>query len=494
MRRVRADRRVAGRVQRGRPRRARPPAGRADSGRRVRARRLAAAVVVGAGHERQRSLAGRGHERVGVEDGARLPLAPQAPQPGQRQHDRVVLARRPACAAACRRCPAAAAPQVGPDRQQLRAAPQAATCRPARPRAARRATRRRTARRADPRPAGRPRSRARQAARRARPWRCGPPGRRRRAAARPRSPSRTATCRRRRSRSAASPLVVIGTSSASPRAGRRSASATARACASASALPRVPMRSGFSASRVPPRATRIGVTLGGAAPSPAAAAAAGLVRGLECRQRSRCRARTARAAPARRRRCRWSSPLAFSRSVGWCSSRLTIVAGHQLEPLAVGVAERLPAAAVLGQHLARDRLAALVQRGDRRHDVERPEPALEALQLVLEQRLRAARLGLAPGEVALDHALEVVDVAQVHALEARATAGSMSRGTAMSISSSGRPAARCHHRLRAPRARRCGAASRSRRRTMSACSSSAGSASKRTAWPPKRWASPIARS
>src|SRR6185503_21128618 len=46
------------------------------------------------------------------------------------------------------------------------------------------------------------------------------------------------------------------------------------------------------------------------------------------------------------------------------------------------------------------------------------EPALESLQLTLQKSLGAARVGLTPREVALHHSLEVVDVAQVHSVEA----------------------------------------------------------------------------
>ncbi len=73
------------------------------------------------------------------------------------------------------------------------------------------------------------------------------------------------------------------------------------------------------------------------------------------------------------------------------------------------------------------------------------------------------------------------------------TRGSTSRGTAMSISTSGR----------SPRSRRISSSSSRptiwwgeavQHTTMSACASSAGRSSKRTAEPPKRWARPMARS
>ena len=83
---------------------------------------------------------------------------------------------------------------------------------------------------------------------------------------------------------------------------------------------------------------------------------------------------------------------------------------HRLQPLAVGLAEALPAALVLGQHAAHDLVAALAQRGDRRHHLERGEPALEAVELGVEDPLRPPRLGLAAAGVAFDDLLHVVDV------------------------------------------------------------------------------------
>ena len=83
---------------------------------------------------------------------------------------------------------------------------------------------------------------------------------------------------------------------------------------------------------------------------------------------------------------------------------------HRLQPLAVGLAEALPAALVLGQHPAHDLVAALAQGGDRRHHLERGEPALEAVELGVEDPLRPPRLGLAAAGVAFDDLLDVVDV------------------------------------------------------------------------------------
>ena len=48
---------------------------------------------------------------------------------------------------------------------------------------------------------------------------------------------------------------------------------------------------------------------------------------------------------------------------------------HQLDPLAVGLAEALPAVLVLRQHPAHDLVAVLAQRRDRRHDLQRGDPA-----------------------------------------------------------------------------------------------------------------------
>ena len=83
---------------------------------------------------------------------------------------------------------------------------------------------------------------------------------------------------------------------------------------------------------------------------------------------------------------------------------------HHLDPLAVGLAEALPAVLVLGQDPAHDLVAALAQRGDRRHHLERGEPPLEAVELGLDDPLRPPRLGLAAAGVAFDDLLDVVDV------------------------------------------------------------------------------------
>ena len=74
-----------------------------------------------------------------------------------------------------------------------------------------------------------------------------------------------------------------------------------------------------------------------------------------------------------------------------------------------------------------------------------------------------------------------------------AQAGSMSRGTARSISSSGRPA-RSGITIASSSAPRIRCGEEVEATTMSARASSSGSASNATVSPPKRWASSIARS
>ena len=133
---------------------------------------------------------------------AGLRLAAEPSQAGERQHDRVVVAARRACAGACRRCPRSGVDlEVGPDREQLRAPAQARrpdASRPVGKAVERRRADQRVARVLGPRHRGDRESR-RQLARdvlgavhrevdlAAR-------------AARPRSPSRSGTCRRSRRR------------------------------------------------------------------------------------------------------------------------------------------------------------------------------------------------------------------------------------------------------------------------------------------------------
>ena len=65
---------------------------------------------------------------------------------------------------------------------------------------------------------------------------------------------------------------------------------------------------------------------------------------------------------------------------------------------------------VLGQHAGDDVVAVRAQRGDRRHDLERAEPAGEAADLLLDDALGLARLGAPDELVALDDGAQVVDV------------------------------------------------------------------------------------
>ena len=60
------------------------------------------------------------------------------------------------------------------------------------------------------------------------------------------------------------------------------------------------------------------------------------------------------------------------------------------------------------------------QRGQRRQDLEPPEPGGEALDLVLDDRLGADRLGPAHAQVPADLRLQRVHVQQRHALDGRA--------------------------------------------------------------------------
>ena len=172
---------------------------------------------------------GAGTKRRGSSTRARLVVAPEPPQPGEREHDRVVVARRRACAGGCRRCRAASLDlEVGPHREQLRAPAQAGRADATRPRGSASSDAAPTERVA--RVLGRRHGgdlEARRAARPARPWRCGPRGRRRRAS----SASSISLTKRDLSPSAAaprSPDVMIGTSS-TPASRRRAARRPPRA-------------------------------------------------------------------------------------------------------------------------------------------------------------------------------------------------------------------------------------------------------------------------
>ena len=195
--RVRADRRVAARVERlhdgalGVEARARDRVrDRERSSSRDGARRHCASSA-------SSPWPGAGTNASGVERRAGLvargPAGAGRPAPARR----VALALRRACAGGCRRCRAAARPRrrracaSSCERRRRLEVPTRAPCGQRVDRASRR-----RARRAGPRRRARPRSRGRRAARPAGPWRCAPRGRSRRRAAPPRSPSRTATCRR----------------------------------------------------------------------------------------------------------------------------------------------------------------------------------------------------------------------------------------------------------------------------------------------------------
>ena len=112
-------------------------------------------------------------------------------------------------------------------------------------------------------------------------------------------------------------------------------------------------------------------------------------------------------------------PLSFRRIVGSCSSRcMTARATASMRARSRGdaVSQR---PCVLGQHLVDDLGAVLAQRSDGRHDVELRQPAREALDLLLDDRLGPRPLGLAHAQVARDDGLQVVHVVDAHARRAR---------------------------------------------------------------------------
>src|SRR5258707_5038214 len=80
-------------------------------------------------------------------------------------------------------------------------------------------------------------------------------------------------------------------------------------------------------------------------------------------------------------------------------------ARKRLDALAIALAQRLPAPIVLGQHSLDDLVGARSQGRDRRHHLERAEPAREALDLLLDDRLRAAHLATTYRATARDEAL-----------------------------------------------------------------------------------------
>ena len=143
----------------------------------------------------------------------------------------------------------------------------------------------------------------------------------------------------------------------------------------------------------------------------------------------------------------------------------------------------------------RRRVAARAQRGQRRQHLERARasPRTPGSPPRRCPRRGAPRPG-ARMRCARPGACSAVDVEQRHARQLARTSGSMSRGTARSISSSGRPPRASHDQRRAPRRRRSRAARRSRRPRCRRARARPGSASNETEPPPKRCASAIARS
>ena len=306
--------------------------------RRRRARR-AGAVAAGSPSERRASASprgastasapwpGRGHEVAGP---ARRPrrARPRRSQPGGGEHQRVALARRRACAAACRRCRAARRPRGRRARRSscARAAQRAgADARAGGQRVSARAAQR-VARVLARRHRG-----ERQAVgqrRRERPWPSARRGRSRRASS-ARSSSRDPLAPCRSAARPRSPLVVISTISAAAaaRVGHGAA------WASASALPRVPILTA-PAPRAARGARRLGASPGGS----------GLGGALASPNSSRTSC---------------TRPWPPSRLDGLQADRRLVEqalhdrAGHRVDAREVARRRALPAAGVLGQHLRR---------------------------------------------------------------------------------------------------------------------------------------------
>src|SRR5215470_7962650 len=91
--------------------------------------------------------------------------------------------------------------------------------------------------------------------------------------------------------------------------------------------------------------------------------------------------------------------------------------GEHLDALAVGRREALPARGVLRQYLRDDRVGPLAQAGHGGHDLLGSQPALEPGELGVEEAAGATRLGLAARGIALDDRLHLVDVVEAHALD-----------------------------------------------------------------------------
>jgi hypothetical protein len=92
--------------------------------------------------------------------------------------------------------------------------------------------------------------------------------------------------------------------------------------------------------------------------------------------------------------------------------------GDPSHALSVLVGERLPARLVLAQRSIGGGAAPLAQLRDRGQDLEARQPALEARQLLVDDRLGPTRLLLADGQVARDLSLDVVQVIELDPGEA----------------------------------------------------------------------------
>ena len=272
-------------------------------------------------------------------------------------------------AGACRRCRAARTHvEVLAQRAQLRRAAQAARARRARPAPAPQTSRaaERVARR--PRAPARRAARARPRARPERPWPSAPRGRPRRPAS---ASSISSTQRDLSAASPRSPLVTISTISAPPE--RRGDD---RACASASGLPRVPSRSALPGGAAALTAART---------SARSAPGAGARRPLLLAQREQLAQQLDASVAALRVEARETDRRLVQQP-------LIDRARDRLDAREVARRRRLPAAGVLLQHALDDLVAVAAQRAIVGQRVELPEPAREAVDLLLDDLVRSGRL------------------------------------------------------------------------------------------------------
>ena len=178
--------------------------------------------------------------------------------------------------------------------------------------------------------------------------------------------------------------------------------------------------------------------------------------------RDRRRGRTARAAPPGWRGCARRRGLR-RRIVGSCNSRSATalaIASTRAMSRCEADSQRPAFSASTCSTIV---FAVLVQRGDRRQRVELAEPAREAADLLLDDLLAPRRLLGARVEVARPPPPAGRRCRTASRPRVRRSAWSMSRGTAMSIKQQRAGPRAGPSPARAPRARRSGAARRSRR-------------------------------